>query len=143
MAQRVTGNLQQACIATAEITPTKIGTVVADYALVKKLLTIPVDGMLTGRGWIHIAEAFDPGSSLTIDLGDGADPDEFTFDAAVDMTAVAITALTTASGAFAAQTYGVVGEVAATFVLAGAIPSIGKAYVFMEYLRPLSASGVG
>ena len=141
--QRVTGNLQQACIAVAEITPTKIGTVVADYAEVKKLLTIPVDGMLTGRGWLHVHEAFDPGSSLTADIGDGADPDEFTFDAAIDLTTVAITALTTSSGAFAAQEYGVTTEVDATFVLAGAIPTIGKAYLYMEYLRPLSASGVG
>jgi hypothetical protein len=143
MVQRVTGNLQQACIAVAEITPNSIGSVTADYALVDKLLTIPIDGMLTGRGWIHVAEAFDPGSTLTIDLGDGTDPDEFTYDAAVDLTTVAITALTTASGAFAAQKYGVTGEVAATFVLAGAVPTIGKVYVFMEYLRPLSASGVG
>ena len=142
MSQRVTGNLQQACIAVAEITPSKIG-VLADYALVKKLLTVPVDGLMTGRGWIHVAEAFDPGSSLTIDVGDGTDPDEFTFDAAVDLTTKAITALTTSSGAFAAQEYGVTTEVDATFVLAGAIPTIGKAYLYMEYLRPLSASGVG
>ena len=142
MSQRVTGNLQQACIAVAEITPSKIG-VLADYALVKKLLTIPVDGLMTGRGWIHVAEAFDPGSALTIDVGDGTDPDEFTFDAAVDLTTKAITALTTSSGAFAAQEYGVTTEVSATFALTGAIPSIGKAYIFMEYLRPLSASGVG
>jgi hypothetical protein len=141
--QRVTGNLQQACVAVAEITPTKIGEIVADYAEIKKLLTIPLDGMLTGRGWIQVFEAFDPGTSLTVDIGDGADPDEFTFDAAVDLTTKAITALTTASGAFAAQEYGVVTEVDATFVLVGAVPSIGKAYLYMEYLRPLSASGVG
>ena len=141
--QRVTGNLQQACVAVAEITPTKIGTDAAAYAAVKKLLTVPMDGMLTGRGWLHVHEAFDPGTSLTADIGDGADPDEFTFDAPVDLATVGITALTTATGAFAAQEYGVTTEVDATFVLGGAIPTIGKAYVYIEYLRPLSASGVG
>ena len=142
MVQRVTGSLQKVCVAVAEITPYKIGKDVADFALVKKLVTIPMDALLTGRGWFQVNEAFDPGTSLTVDFGNGADPDEFTFDGPIDMTAVAITALTTSSGAFAAQNYGVVGEIDATFVLVGAIPTIGKGYLYIEYLRPLSATGV-
>ncbi len=139
MVQRVTGNLQHAWIASVIIEP----HLVSDWAAVKKLLTIPMDAMLTGRGWINVITAFDPGSSLTIDIGNGTDPDEFTFDAAVDLTAVAITALTQASGVFAAQQYGVTGEVDATFVLSGDAPTVGKAAIFMEYLRPDSAHGVG
>lgn len=139
MVQRVTGSLQHAWIATAVIEPHKV----SDWAAAMKLLTIPQDAMLTGRGWLNVITAFDPGTSLTADLGYEDDPDEFSFDGAIDLTAVAITALTQASGAFAAQQFGNTGEVAATWALVGDAPTVGKAVIFMEYLRPDSASGVG
>ena len=128
---------------TAVLTPSKISPsgAVADYA-VKALGKIPSDALLTGRGWIDVQEAFDPGTSLTLDLGDGTDDDEYTFDGAVDLTAVAITALTRASGAFAASLVGVAATVSATLTLVGAVPSSGKVVIYMEYLRPETSVGV-
>jgi len=138
MVQRVTGSLQFANFATAEISPVRV----KDWAAAFKLFTILDNAVLTGRGFVHVIEAFDPGTSLTADIGDGVDPDEFTFDGVVDLETPGITALSTGAGVFPAQEYGVTGEVEATFVLTGAEPTVGKAVVYMEYLRPDAADGV-
>lgn len=136
MAQRKTGSLQFACVATAVITP---ATAKSDWAVVRKLLTIPDDAVVV-RGYIQVITAFDDSSTLTIDLGHAVDPNLYT-TAPIDLKTVAVTALA-AAGVGGVQ-YGQPSEVQATFAAAGADAEVGKAVVYLEYFRPDSAHGVG
>ena len=136
MAQRKTGSLQIPCVATAVITPSSIKN---DWATVAKLLTIPDDALLIG-GHIHVITAFDDSSTLTVDLGHAGDPNLYT-TAPVDLKTAAETAL--AAAGVDGVMYGQPSEVQATFAAAGADATIGKAVVYLQYLRPDSAHGVG
>lgn len=137
MAQRVTGSLQFPCVATAVITP---ATAKGDWSVVRKLLTIPEDALLLW-GYVHVITAFDDSTSLTIDVGDDDDPDRFTETAPVDLASTGVTACnsTNTNGVM----YNDTAEVQATFVAGAGDASVGKAVVYLAYLRPDSAHGVG
>ena len=134
MTARVTGDLQFPCVATAVITPADV----KDWAAVLKLLTIPDDALLLW-GYIHVITAFDDSSTLTIDIGEDNDPDRFTNTAPVDLKTAAVTALDDVGGVQFTQ----IGEVRATFAAAGADAEVGKAAIYIAYVRPDSAHGVG
>ena len=134
MAERITGALQNLCVATAVITP---ATAKGDWTAVRKILTIPDDAMLVW-GQIHVITAFDDSSTLTIDIGEDIDPDQFTATP-IDLKTAAITALTDC----AFVQYGVQGEVRVTFAAAGADAEVGKAVIYIAYVRPDKADGVG
>ena len=133
---RVTGSLQFPCVATAEITP---ATAKGDWAAVRKLLTIPDDALLIS-GYLHVITAFDDSSTLTIDLGHAVDPNLFT-TTPVDLKTAGVTAL--AAAGVGGVMYGQPSEVQATFAAAGGDSEIGKAMVYIQYVRPGSAHGVG
>jgi len=134
MVDRVTGALQNLQVATAVITP---GTAKGDWSVVRKLLTIPSDAMLVW-GYLQVITAFDDSSTLTIDIGEDIDPDQFTASP-IDLKTVANTALTDA----AFVNFGVNGEVTATFAAAGGDSAVGKAVIYIAYVRPDKADGVG
>jgi len=132
---RATGSLQFPCVATAEITPEKV----KDWAAVQKLLTIPNDALLLW-GYIQVITAFDDSSTLTIDIGHGGDPNYFTA-VPVNLKAAAVTALD-AAAADGVQ-FPVTSEVQVSFAAAGADSAVGKAVIYIAYVRPNSAHGVG
>jgi hypothetical protein len=131
---RVTGALQNLCVATAVITP---ATAKGDWSVIRKVLTIPDDAMLIW-GYLQVITAFDDSSTLTIDIGEDIDEDQFTASP-IDLKTVANTALTDA----AFVNFGVDGEVRVTFAAAGGDAEIGKAVIYMAYVRPDKADGVG
>jgi hypothetical protein len=134
MTQRVTGALQNLCVASAVITPR---TARGDWAVIRKILTIPDDAMLVW-GKLHVITAFDDSSTLTIDIGEDVDEDQFTATP-IDLKTEAITDLTDCAFVM----FGVQGEVRVTFAAAGADAEIGKAVIYMAYVRPDKADGVG
>jgi hypothetical protein len=136
MAQRVTGALQNLCVASAVITPL---TARGDWAVVRKLLTIPDDALLVW-GYLQVITAFDDSTTLTIDLGHAVDPNLYT-TAPIDLTTVAVTALA-AAGVGGVQ-YGQPSEVQATFAAGTGDAAIGKAVAYLAYVRPDKSDGVG
>jgi len=112
---------------------------VNDWTAALKLLTIPNDALQLW-GYIHVLEAFDDSSTLTIDVGHGGDPNFYTA-IPVNLKATGVTALDAAAAdgvQFPSTT-----EVQASFAAAGADSQVGKAVVYIAYLRPGAAHGVG
>jgi hypothetical protein len=133
MTARVTGAIQFPCVATAVLTPANAGTSGTGI----KLLTIPEDAMLL-YCYLHVITAFDDGTSLTVDIGENIDADQFT-TAPIDLQTAAVTALTDAVGV----QFGVTGEVTMDIVAGAGDAEVGKAVVYIGYLRPDAAHGVG
>jgi hypothetical protein len=110
-----------------------------DWAVVRKLLTIPDDALLVW-GYLQVITAFDDSTTLTIDLGHAVDPNLYT-TAPIDLTTVAVTALA-AAGVGGVQ-YGQPSEVQATFAAGTGDAAIGKAVAYLAYVRPDKSDGVG
>ena len=133
---RATGSLQFPCVASAEITPEKI----SDWTAAKKLLTIPNDALLLW-GYVHVITAFDDSGALTMDVGHGGDPNFFTtVGLPIDLKTAAVTALD-AAAAEGVQ-YPSTTEVQANFPAGNGDSAVGKAVIYLAYVRPNSAHGV-
>ena len=130
---RVTGGLQHACVATVEIVPSDI----KDWSASTKLATIPNDAVVT-RGWVHVLTAFDDSGALTGNFGHGSDPNYFNA-VPIDLKTEAVTALDAA--AVNGVQYPSTTEVECSFPAGNG--EVGKAVLYIEYMRPGAAHGVG
>jgi hypothetical protein len=107
---------------------------------VLKLFTIPDDALLLW-GYLHVIEAFDDSTALTIDIGTPTDSDRFTTAAPVTLQSTGVTAFTSAE-ADGVQ-YDDADEVQCDFVATAGDATAGKAVLYLAYVRPASAHGVG
>lgn len=104
-------------------------------AVAAALAELPAGAIVTG-GEIIITTAFNSGTSDSIDIGDGGDPNRYTASP-VDGTATGRTALT-----LTGYQYTVSDDVDITWTGAGAAPTQGAGMVIIKYVRPGRAQEV-
>jgi hypothetical protein len=108
----------------------------AQTAVVVELARLPVGARVVG-GEIVVEEAWDNGTTATVDIGDVTDPDRYTASP-VNLTALGRTALTLDGF----KTTEVERDVDLTPVFAGANGTQGRAYVRIEYVIENKANEV-
>ena len=104
---------------------------VAQTGVVQDLIRLPVNSRVVG-GEIVVEEAWDNGTTATVDIGDVTDPDRYTA-APVDLTALGRTALVLSGF----KTTEVERDIDVTPVFAGSNATQGKAYIRVEYVIEL------